>query len=423
MHKTWQSDATGATQKRASAVEEGDLRLDRWQPVLRPLAHVTTRWDAAFALTLGVLVASRLLVTIPDGTFGPPGDIVADLVAIVTGRPAAGATPSTPWLRDYADIAIMVLIAWHTAHMASQWRRVSHLPSELRNANLIAGVLRRRETYSAIIARHQARFDSPMVELLAIVGAVLVTWQLAQLPAHGIYPAVGPQGSAVDRYQWWWASWPKHPAAFAVLIASFAAYVYLAFRQGLAGLLFLGLLWDARKRAAAAGQHVFGYESAVGEHTAAITELRDVLSDILLSITLLVVAFLIGTLYVEIPAPLVATLIVPYVVLNPLLIIVPLRMFNGRFAETRLALITVAEREVRLASEQAKLGTRRSGRGRGRVPVSPEACALRLKAAESALRAAEALPASVVDLRWLLRGTVLYLVPVAGLAWSILRSP
>ena len=393
----------------------------RNQPVILLAQRWSGRPSVTFVLVLGLLVVARVLVTITEGTLGPVGNVVADLKTILLGSPAATPSAKIEWLRDYADIGIMLLISAHTAHMVGQWHRLSMLPETLRAAGLLPRALAARATFTAILGAYERRFNSLRLEVAAAVIAGIVVAPVAALPsAVGLYPGLGDHPTPLERYAGWWANPALHPAAFAILVISLWLYLYLTVRHGLMGITMVRLIRSAQRVAAEDGEAWVGYGNVMGS-TPAIAELRSALFDVIVSITLLVSAFVVGTYWVSFPQWLVLLFIVPYLILNPVFLIWPTLELNRGLRTTWARSYEAATRELRVAVQRADRLSRR--KITAETQDAPERqLALRIVAAEAKVASLETSPKSVIDLLDIGKASLIYLVPVIGLIPMILSG-
>jgi len=386
----------------------------------QPFILLAQRWSArAWLISVLVgaaLVVPRLLVTVPVGTLGPPADPLADLAAIFGGAHGSAWT-SVPWLRDYADIAILLLVAIHTGHLVNQWRRLTVLPERLRGVGLIAPSLADPATFTRITEGFEQRFSSPWLDVGAAALAILLVVPIAGLPALGLYPgAGGPE--ALQRYASWWANPDSHPLAFAVLIVSFGIYLYLTFRHAAMGIVMLGLIKEAARTASHGGESWFGYSSTSEAAIPVIGEVRQCLYDVVISITLLASAFAVGNIYVTFPTALVATFLLPYVlVLDPLFLIIPAVTLNRALSRSWTRLKESATEEHRAAAEKV---AQRTAEPRRRGGYELAEVLLIEGHARDQLEAVNALPRRIIDWGALTRALLVYFVPVLGLLVPLL---
>jgi hypothetical protein len=310
-----------------------------------------------------------------------------------------------PLLRDYADLAIVVLMAAHTAHMVGQWRRINSLPPLLREAGLLAPELSKKRTFDQVLGATEARFNSPVWELVAGVVAAAVVVLLARTAVDaGIYQTLPGAGPA-EHFAGWWANPSSHPASFGVVLASYWLYFYLVFRHSIMGIQTVLLLGEARRVAAGRGQVWLGYSSPWKQVERAVSEVAGALYDVMISITVLVSAFLIGTLCFSLPTFMEYGLVLPYVLLNPLFLVVPSLELNHRLSESWRRLHDVAVRELGTAIRAA-----RSMTGAEAAPAGA-----RISSRYATLARVETLPQWAISWRELAGAVIIYFIPPVAL--------
>lgn len=381
------------------------------------LLLVASRWAgrrwATFLIIFAILLVPRLLVTLAEGTFGPVGDIAGDLRAILLGQGSSNSDPTVPLLRDYADLAIVLLMSAHTAHMVCQWRRINALPARLRQAGLLSPCLHESSTFNAILARYESRFNSLVWEFgamaIASIGAVLLAVVAC---ASGIYRGLGSSAPAMDHFTQWWANPQSHPLAFAVVVVSYWLYLYLVARHSFMGILAVGLLMSARHTADQHRESWLGYSSPWDTSEETVLEMRGVLDDIMVSITLLVSVFLIANLYMSLPEWLQYGFVLPYVFLNPIFLVAPSIELNHRLDASWRRLHDAAVEQLGSAVEEVKKAKRGNA----------EAARVQLDACRDTLDRVSSLPRLVIDWRYLAKAVLVYFVPAFALVPALLGS-
>ncbi len=381
-----------------------DFCIYRNQPVLLLMRRWSGNAAVTFLAMLALLMLPRVIVTLAEGTIGPPGEVSRDLGGILFGKVATTA-PSVPLLRDYADLAIIVLIAAHTAFMYGQWHRLQALPGRLRATDMLAPSLALEGAYEEMIGRYERRFNWIRLEVFAVVIAAVLALLLAELPrTSGIYGGLGASPSPMDRFALWWANPELHPVAYIILITSFWLYLYLVVRHTSMGVLLAAMFIEARQKAAKQGELWLTYPHAIRnmEPVEIVSELRQALYDVTISITLLVSAFLAANLYVVFPWWIWWALVLPYLLLNPLFVAVPTWELNRCVSVSwRRLYHRVSEREI-----EAELHV-------GSAPGSELRRALaRVEVARAERERVERLPREVI--RWRSWGAsfAVYLAPV-----------
>ncbi len=391
-----------------------DFCIYRNQPLLLVASKWSERHWVTFLVVVAILIVPRLAVTITEGTFGPAGDLFGDLRAILLGQQGlTSADTRVPWLRDYVDIAIVLLMSAHTAHMVHQWHRINSLPSRLRDARLLCPSLHKKRTFEAILAKHESRFNSPLWELAAVgIASIGVVLLAVVTSASGIYRGLGSPSPALGHFSQWWANPDSHPLAFAVLMASYWLYLYLIARHACMGILVVGLLVSAWREADQHGESWLGYSSPWGASEEVILEMRGALDDIMVSITLLVSVFLIGNLYISLPLWLWFGFVLPYVVMNPSFLVFPSIELNRRINSSWHRLEDASVAELGTAVAAAKRATRRDA----------ETATAKLEACRKTLDQVRSLPKLVIDWGYLAKAVLLYFVPAMALVPAFLGT-
>ena len=379
----------------------------------QPLMLLTSGWSGrrlkTFLLVLLVYVLSRLAVTVPFGTFGSLGDLTSDIGRLLNTGQAGSPSAGVPWLRDYADIALIVIISGHIAHLVCQWQRLNGLPGRLSDASLLAPSIQEPGTYNHILNSYGARFNAPWLEVAAIVLASVLAASFATLPeAGGIYAGLGTPASAADRFAGWWANPGSHPAGFVVLIAGIWFYLYFLVRSLLMGSVVFRLFLAATRTATNAGEPWLGYSDPWmgGKGEAAIRELRGALNDIAMTLAFMALGILVVSVYVTLPLVILVLIGFPYLISN---------LFSLFFTSSEMnrcvGLSWTALRASAL-EKQAKAVMRATN---PRSSSQAHVAELRLAASAIELARIDDLPREVIGWRSRAAAFLIYMVPVLAL--------
>jgi len=387
----------------------------RRAPAIRLASMWSGRRTRTFGVVLGVLLIPRIVLTSLAGTLLPADGGSADLGVVFFGRLIEA--HAVPWIHDYADIIIVFLIAAHTAHIVSQWRRLSSLPGRLRTAGMLGP---RPEECSSILGIFDRRFSWVRLEIAAIAIAIAVTAVIMSLPkAAGLYWELGSGQPALERFANWWANPDSHGEAFAVLWATYFGYIYLNLRTAIMGVIYFWMFHTVKKASDKKGVPWLGYSDPwrLGKPEEAVEGLLGVLNDATISISLLASVFLIGSLYVFFPTLVWLLVASAFVALTPHFLLIPSVELNRRIGASwwRLYRAAVAkqERSVKLVQQMA------SGKHLAADRASAE---LSLQASTAMLGRLDRLPREVMNWKGRAGGLVIYLVPVLGVLVTFLGS-
>jgi hypothetical protein len=383
-----------------------------------PLVLIPVRfWGGRRTTTLWVFLLLFLLPAIVTAllgqTFVSHASATSDLQELFSwGSALHRKDARLPLLRDYVFIGIAVLMAVHVAHMVQQWSRVNRLPHLLRAAGLIPRSAVDDATYDEILVRNERRFNSLLLEALAIAAAIAAAGGIAAAVSKGMYPGFDKSlpRHAVQHYNHAWLSWHTHHAAFVVVITTYAFWVYMMIRHALMGIVVLFFVSDFQGHARKVGAAWFGYETVWEEVGGALREIRMAVNDIIVSVILGVGALILGSLMVTFSDPVVIALLLFYTLYAPTLIFAPVYLMNRQLFFSTDVLRSQSLRRWRTAVAAAE----RSGKGlTSRVWLDAEL-------AKQEYDQAVALPQCIVSVWDVWRNVVLYVVPVLALVWALI---
>lgn len=387
----------------------------RNQPVVRLLIKFGGgSWLRVFAIALGCFVGPKLIVAGLSGTLISPVDPFTD-VARLLGLETALGPAEIPLLRDYADLVIGILLAAHTAHIVQQWRRINDLPHRLRRDRLISPATLSDARFREILRTFDRRFNNWSLEAVAVAVAIPLGFVvIGAAQTHGVYgwlPTVGEQSAASQHLLGWWANRDFYPWANGVQIFVYSAYFYLLIRHTLMGTVAVQLI-AAVRQSSTEDEPWLSFPDVWSEDLVGIAELRRAVNDVAISITLMVFTLLIGNLYIEFPRLLNTFFVLPYLLLNPLFLIVPALELNRQLAESRRRLVGHQRELWRRSVEMASLSQR--------VSAVPSERLVAIDSNRILFERAESLPRTVVDGATVGRNLVAYAIPVVLLVNSIL---
>ena len=234
--------------------------------------------------------------------------------------------------------------------MIHQWRRINRIPGELLNEGMI---LVSKDRFDALLQRFDRLFNSLVLECVAVLFALpagIVVVQTAR--ETGIYGWLLASGDAVPLVHLggWWANPEIHPAAYLVQILCYSAYLYLLFHHTLMGVIAVWIVLSVRRLAEHREQWL-AFPSIWVYDSPSIRDLRAAVNDVAISITLMVLTLLVGNFYIRFPRLLEVFFIVPYVLLNPLFIVVPAYELNRQIETSRREIADRSLQAWRVAPE------------------------------------------------------------------------
>lgn len=396
-----QGPPKATTLERLFGVRRDGFCIFRSQPLILGAVRSGLPGWAIALVTFAALEGPRLIVAIGQGTLYVQVDVVQDLRAILLGRPIEPGTDAIPLLRDYVDFAVVLLIALHTGRMVGQWTRLSRLPEALRKGGLLAPSLADEETFRRILERHERRFNSLLLEVLALLAATMVSAELvATVIPHGIYQRLA--GNPLDHLSLWWASPIAHPVAFAIIVGSYWFYLYVVVRHTVVGVLMLGMIWDASRVAGRSGESWIEFHSPLDPVEPALNELRLGIYDVLASITLLVPVFSAATLAFDLPVWVYLLVAAPFVVINPFFAILPTFFINRALGRSRRTIYEAADREDTEAIRALETLS----------PRRPSVIAARAMAAQERLRRVSLMPTQIISWTHVAGALIVYALPL-----------
>lgn len=120
-----------------------------------------------------------------------------------------------PYLRDYVDMAMMVLLSMSLALTHRHWKRISEAPILLAKNGIIAGGELDRAAFAAMLKKWDAEFARPRWRVISLAIAVLALAALylgVFLGVRAIYAIYWSPESGVgmldfqrSAFEWWWA--------------------------------------------------------------------------------------------------------------------------------------------------------------------------------------------------------------------------
>lgn len=148
---------------------------------------------------------------------------------------------SLPYLRDYADISVMLLMAAHMSLIHKQWHNISIVIPELWNNSIINHRVLSKKEYTFLMHRFDRLFNDWRWELLSLlVAGVLTSLLFWSFSKDGIASGINISGSDVwekSAYQGWWANHSKHTVSFIFNIFVVYTILFYMVRHNLVGLL------------------------------------------------------------------------------------------------------------------------------------------------------------------------------------------
>lgn len=398
--------------------------------------------DAAREPLLGVLRDALGFVgkLFPAGASQDSWTYLADAV----GRGYAIASPGAqvvnlPYIRDYVDIAVMLLMAVNVALVRKHWRLMDALPSRLWANGAIDRVRTNEHELQQVLTKCDEWVNRPAWDWVCVALAAVVSISLnLELLRGGMYPRLFDGASTHEPWQQavaagWWAN-PAHGLlAFSYQLVVVGFIAYLVFRHNVVGVAMVRLGRQLlRDRGAATDAPFLRIQPDHPDGCCGLRPLRDVLAHVYLSI--LVMAMSLFCLAFYLPTWGWATwmpLFMLFVVVNPAYVLLPLKYVHQDLNESKASLC--ADLERRMARLKADVGdpstwthvlvlTRQEPAApRGRlvrrgVPTTAAYLALR-----DELAAARTAPTFVFSSPQILISVVTYIIPLALFAAELAR--
>lgn len=405
------TDRTCASLRHLLDSRRGDeLCIYRNQPIILILTHFLGSSRLRISATvLVIMLVPRVVAYALDTTAWSSFDPTVDLVILIGRAPSSG-SPDVPMLRDYADIALCFVIAAHVAHIVVQWDRVQRLPGILWSTGLLSHDALGEPEYRRLISDFDKRFNLPVWELMAALLAILMSTILLNIAQHGVYswlPVHGADDAARAHADAWWANRSVHFGAFAVQYLTYTLFIYLLLRHVAMGFVGMWLVAAAQWRTRASKDPWLGYQSVWDDEVDGVDALRVALSDVFWSMTMTGIVLLLTIWYIPVPRVLDIVVIVLYVLVNPAFVLIPALALNRQLKESWQKLRKLALDDLRRASELVEV--------RGGDAASRGALAV----AEVRLERASALSMAVINWPSVLKGLVIYALPVIALSVSL----
>lgn len=398
--------------------------------------------DAAREPLLGVLrdVLGFVGKLFPAGVSQDFWTYLADAV----GRGYAIASPGAqvinlPYIRDYVDIAVMLLMALNVALVREHWRLMDALPSRLWANGAIDSTRTNEYELQQVLTKCDEWVNHPAWDWVCVALAAVVSVSLnLELLRGGMYPRLFDGASTDGPWQQtvaagWWAN-PAHGLlafTYQLLVVGFIAY--LVFRHNVVGVAMVRLGKQLlRDRGAATDAPFLRIQPDHLDGCCGLRPLRDVLAHVYLSI--LVMALSLFCLAFYLPTWGWATwmpLFMLFVVVNPAYVLLPLKYVHQDLDESKASLCSVLEqRMAQLKADLADVPTWTHVLVLTRhEPAAPQGWLVRqgvpTSAAYLALRdelaAARTAPTFIFSSPQILLSVVTYIIPLALFAAELSR--
>lgn len=308
-------------------------------------------------------------------------------------------TPAIPYLRDYVDIAVGVLMALHMALLHSKWRNLSLFLPQLWSDGILNRRVIREDSYERITRRYDKRANSAPCYLLplafAVAGAAAFFWLFQ---TSGIYSSLSPGLPGWERLAWqrWWANPMNGKGAFLFEASWISFILYYMFRHNVIGCVALltirDLVTGSRRRS------VLALDPDHADGHGGIGRLRDIVFQVFGSVAIMGFSLLLA--YFMVPsgaAQVLAPFLGIFLCLNPLYIVVPVVVTNREIK---------AFRDEALRAGHRQLDAAKAGMDRERILVL-----------RSDIERIERLPKALISPGEILTFLILYLIPLV-LFWD-----
>ena len=287
-----------------------------------------------------------------------------------------------PYLRDYADIGLMLLAAAYIVQQGYHWRLISNAPEALWAAGLIDHGGLRRSQFENILERYGRAICAvgdiwwSILLSTAIVGSFYVFVAL-----NGFYGSLWPGGAAIGPFAWqrlaldgWWAH--PHIAGWAGITLQLSVsgfLVYRILRGNFIGSHAVKLLQEVLTVRTQSGAKVLLLQPCHPDGAAGLGPVKSIFRHAIASTAILLAMFWLLLLYVPTGClPLVGPLVVLFPFM-PALLWHPLQRVNRLLDEERSERILELTAAIRL--EEVAVRTAAIGGGAAACTLASARCA------------------------------------------------
>lgn len=259
----------------------------------------------------------RLIVTLFRGPYAVSGT-----------NPAA-----IPYLRDYSDLVVMILMASHMALIHRQWKDISIAIKELSSKHVLNPAIMTPKHLKSVVEKYDRLANLRSVRVLSRIAAVGTVALFYRSFAHaGIYSGLNipfVAGWEKVAYLHWSENPQFHPMFFlySAFVASFLMYYMI--RHNVVGIIALLMCKDVLGVEGHGVQPLLRLQPDDKDGMAGVKILRDIMYRVYLSMVLMGLALIM--IYYRVGTHTAAALVPLYAIffgLNPLYIFIPLHFIG-----------------------------------------------------------------------------------------------
>lgn len=281
----------------------------------------------------------------PPGTFDRTLELLPIQPAFKTAAlSVAQSHAAIPYLRDYVDISLMVLMAVHSALLFRHWTIMSEAPQTMWDEGVINRKMFTAKELRLLIAKYDRKFNDWRIDVACFAVSFAATWGLyAVIARQGLYGSLVPASRDAASwqalaYQAWWGN-----PAFglpAVVVQWFVACViiYYMLRHNVNGVLIVRMLAELLKHDKGSRREDSVLVLRPGHHdgVAGIGTVRRILIYVYSSVLIMALCLFLLLLYVPqglgyVLAPFFAV----FLLANPYYIFIPLHLLHKRMRDQR----------------------------------------------------------------------------------------
>lgn len=248
-----------------------------------------------------------------------------------TSVPHAVNPPAIPYLRDYTELVLMVLMAGHMVLIHGQWHRLSEGVTRLYQAGVLNRAYFTEQKIRKITRTYDRRFNLDRWRLISTLGSLLLVGAVEYSAwCNGIYSGLNHppvRGWEEAAYSGWWAN-PHHTLLWSYMSFVAVFLCYYMIRHNIIGVLAVLLCYEVLHPTTHRNTllHInVNHSDGIG----GLGVLREIMSRVYLSamimgVALLMIYYCFGTGTAKALLPLYAI----FFCMNPLYTILPLYVIN-----------------------------------------------------------------------------------------------
>ena len=319
-----------------------------------------------------------------------------------------------PYLRDYADILVMLLMSMHMALIHKQWHRISIALSELWRSRIIRRDSFTCQDYRRISSKYNSLFNRRVWNSMSFAAAIILALAMyLSIHYNGMYSGLSSKafGTLANWERMAYRGWWGHPSnGWIPLIfqgLTVVIILYYMFMHNVKGIIAVYMVRDIfgksrRDKNSILFQLVYDHE----DKCAGLGILREIMIYVYFSILIMGFSLLLTYYYI---GTAMALLLLPFYVIffvfNPLYVVVPVIAIHKEMKRYRRYTLSKARQELRKVRNQIDKGlTSLSSEELHRLRIKEE----RVK---NEIENVEKTPAQLFSLRRWLAYLLMYLVP------------